>query len=101
SPVRLRNGSVFSSLAFLMEKTEEQDGGLMEYRHDSPVTKPKRTVRRRQARQRQQQAEELNRQRAQGGGQPNELGVTQGQNGEQGNTTNPANAQPFAEPGSE
>jgi hypothetical protein len=32
--------------------------------------------------------------RARGGGQPNELGVTQGQNGEQGNTREPRNARP-------
>ena len=35
--------------------------------------------------------EERNRQRAQRGGQPDELGITQGQNGEQGNTVNPRN----------
>lgn len=37
--------------------------------------------------------EERNRQRAKRGGQPNELGVTQGQNGEQGNTVHGRNAQ--------
>jgi hypothetical protein len=36
--------------------------------------------------------EERNRRRSQKGGQPNELGVTQGQNGEQGNTVDPRNA---------
>ena len=36
--------------------------------------------------------EERNRQRSKRGGSPNELGVTQGQNGEQGNTVNPRNA---------
>ncbi len=36
--------------------------------------------------------EEKNRKRAIGGGKTDELGVTQGQNGEQGNTTKPRNA---------
>ncbi|HWH70517.1 MAG TPA: hypothetical protein VNT26_14110 [Candidatus Sulfotelmatobacter sp.] len=49
----------------------------------------------------EQSQEEQNRQRAVGGGQPNELGVTQGQNGEQGETLNPRNAQPIGKPGSE
>jgi hypothetical protein len=33
--------------------------------------------------------EESNRQRSKRGGEPNEMGVTQGQNGEQGNTIHP------------
>ena len=37
-------------------------------------------------RQQQRRKEEENRRRSVGGGEPNELGVTQGQNGEQGNT---------------
>ena len=39
--------------------------------------------------------EEKNRRKAIAGGQPNELGVTQGQNGEQGNTVRPRNARPL------
>ena len=37
--------------------------------------------------------EEANRQRAKKGGQPNENGVVQGQNGEQGNTIDPNQSQ--------
>lgn len=37
--------------------------------------------------------EEKNRRKAVGGGQPDELGIIQGQNGEQGNTIEPRNAQ--------
>lgn len=36
--------------------------------------------------------EEQNRQRSIGGGNTNELGITQGQNGEQGNTVHPRDA---------
>lgn len=71
----------------------------MEYTHRKPVTKPKRTARRQREREIEQREEEQNRQKSQGGGQPNELGVIQGQNGEQGNTIDPRNAQPIAEPG--
>ena len=42
---------------------------------------------------RDRRKEEQNRQRSRGGGQPDELGVTQGQNGEQGNTVDSRNAQ--------
>jgi hypothetical protein len=40
------------------------------------------------------QNESANRQNAKGGGRPNHLGVTQGQNGEQGNTIDPRNTVP-------
>ncbi|EEF62563.1 hypothetical protein Cflav_PD5198 [Pedosphaera parvula Ellin514] len=49
-----------------------------------------RIKRRRSQRRMDRINEEKNRQKAMGGGQPNELGVTQGQNGEQGNTIGPA-----------
>lgn len=39
--------------------------------------------------------------RAQKGGQPNELGVTQGQNGEQGNSEERRNNEPIGRPGEE
>jgi hypothetical protein len=39
--------------------------------------------------------EERNRQKSVGGGLANELGVTQGQNGEQGNTVEPRNTRPL------
>ncbi len=59
-------------------------------RQDHDSTKNKTTERQRRAVQdRNRSNEEQNHQRAQGGGQPDELGVTQGQNGEQGNTVNP------------
>ena len=57
--------------------------------------KPQRVARRRQQRRVERKNEEQNRQRAIGGGQPNELGVLQGQNGEQGNTVEPRNAEPL------
>jgi len=49
----------------------------------------KRVERRRSQRRMDRINEEKNRQKAVGGGQPNELGITQGQNGEQGNTVHP------------
>lgn len=65
----------------------------MQYRHQSksPVTKEKREARRNRERKQSSANEERNRQRSRGGGNPNELGVTQGQNGEQGNSIVPEN----------
>jgi hypothetical protein len=60
-----------------------------------PEMEPERVARRKRQRRINQANEEQNRQRAIGGGQPNELGVTQGQNGEQGNTVDPRNAKPL------
>jgi hypothetical protein len=57
--------------------------------------KPDRVARRQKQRSVDNVKQEQNRQRAIGGGQPNELGITQGQNGEQGNTINPENAKPI------
>lgn len=67
----------------------------MEYKNQTPVTKPRREVRRDKARRQTEQDRESNRQRSKKGGQPDELGVTQGQNGEQGNTYHPRNARPI------
>jgi hypothetical protein len=45
-----------------------------------------------QVRRKKRDEEATQRKRAIGGGVPDELGVIQGQNGEQGNTVNPRNA---------
>jgi hypothetical protein len=57
--------------------------------------KPQRVARRKAQAKVDRQREEQNRRKAMGGGQPNELGVIQGQNGEQGNTIDPRNAKPL------
>lgn len=67
----------------------------MEYRQKEPMTKRRREIRREGVRVRKAQQEERNRQRSQGGGQPNELGVVEGQNGEQGNSVEPRNTKPI------
>src|SRR4051812_7228910 len=54
--------------------------------------KAQRVARRKRQPSRDRSKEERNRRKSLGGGQPNELGVIQGQNGEQGNTTEPRNA---------
>ena len=64
----------------------------MKHGHGTTTNHPAERARRRSAQQRANIDAEANRQRAQGGGQPNELGVTQGQNGEQGNTVKPEGA---------
>jgi len=61
----------------------------MEKDKSARTMKPHGTVRRERQRAIDRRNEEQNRQKAIGGGQPNELGITQGQNGEQGNTTQP------------
>lgn len=61
----------------------------MRHGHGTTSDKPKAKVRRCEQSARDMTKAEKNRQRAIGGGKPNELGVTQGQNGEQGETTNP------------
>lgn len=71
----------------------------MEYKDGKPVTKEKRETRRRRERTETNANEERNRQRSQGGGEPNELGVVQGQNAEQGNTTDPRLTKPLGTPG--
>jgi hypothetical protein len=58
----------------------------------------KRTERRHQQPRADRANEEKNRRRATGGGQqPDELGITQGQNGELGNTVTPRNAQHYGD----
>jgi hypothetical protein len=61
----------------------------MRHGHGTTSDKPKAKVRRRVQPARDMAKAEKDRQRAIGGGQPNELGVLQGQNAEQGETTNP------------
>jgi hypothetical protein len=61
----------------------------MRHGHGTTSDKPKAKVRRCEQPARDETNREKNRRRAIGGGQPNELGVTQGQNAEQGNTVNP------------
>ncbi len=61
----------------------------MEYEKSQPVTRERRRQRRTHERHKTNTKEEMNRKKAVAGGQPNELGVTQGQNGEQGNSPNP------------
>ena len=56
--------------------------------------KPQRVARRQRQRVRNRQKQAMIHRRAVGGGQPNELGVLQGQNAEQGNTVDPRMAQP-------
>ena len=51
--------------------------------------KPQRRARRERQRTIDREKEEQNRRRAIGGGQPDELGVMQGQSGEQGNSSRP------------
>ena len=64
----------------------------MQYRNRAPVTKGQRSTRRKRQRASENKALEQNRHRSMGGGQPNELGVLEGQNGEQGNTFDPNQA---------
>jgi len=64
----------------------------MRHGHGNTSNSPEEQRRRRVEPGRERAKEEANRRNATGGGQPNELGVTQGQNGEQGNTANPRNA---------
>lgn len=60
----------------------------MRYGHGTTSNSPKEQRRRREQPARDEAKREQNRQRAKGGGKPNELGVIQGQNGEQGETVN-------------
>ena len=64
----------------------------MKHGHGTTSNTPKEKTRRIVQPARDHSKEEENRQRAQGGGRPNEQGVTQGQNGEQGNTVDSRNA---------
>lgn len=64
----------------------------MRHGHGTTSDNPKEKARRATQPPREADKAEQNRQRAQRGGQPDELGITQGQNGEQGNTVQPRNA---------
>lgn len=64
----------------------------MRHGHGTTSNSPKEKTRRAVQPRRQAVKEESNHQRAKRGGQTNELGITQGQNGEQGNTIHPRNA---------
>ena len=64
----------------------------MRHGHGTTSDKSKERVRRAVQPQRDTLNAETNRQRSKRGGQPDELGVIQGQNGEQGNTVEPRNA---------
>jgi hypothetical protein len=70
----------------------------MEYRHDKPVTQDERENRSNRESANQARRSDKNRERAVGGGQLNELGNTEGQNGEQGNTVQPRNTKPPGKP---
>ena len=61
----------------------------MRHGHGTTSNSPKERARRALQPKKAAAHEEANRQRARKGGQPDELGVTQGQNGEQGNTIRP------------
>jgi hypothetical protein len=63
----------------------------MKHGHGATSNRTSERVRRNRQRQTDRIQEERNRRKSTGGGQPNELGVTQGQNGEQGNTVDPRN----------
>ena len=64
----------------------------MRHGHGTTKSDTNERVRRAVQPKRDRAKEDQNHQRAQKGGQPDELGVTQGQNGEQGNTVNRRNA---------
>jgi hypothetical protein len=65
----------------------------MKHGHGTTSNSPRERTRRAVQSGREMKEAEQNRQRARRGGQPDELGITQGQNGEQGNTVAPRNAQ--------
>ncbi len=71
----------------------------MEYRHGRPVIKKQRSARRKRQRVSENKASEGNRRRSMRGGQANELGITQGENGEQGNTVDPRQSKPIGRAG--
>lgn len=73
----------------------------MEYKDGQPITKEEREARRQHERKRINEEHERNRQASKSGDQLDDLGITQGQNAEQGNTTDPRKKQPIGRPGSE
>lgn len=64
----------------------------MRHGHGTTSDSPQERLRRRTQPQIERKKEEANRRRAISGGRPNELGVIQGQNAEQGNTVRRRNA---------
>ena len=70
----------------------------MRTRRQTTAGKAKRVARRRVQPKADRQKEEKNRRRSVGGGQPNEVGITQGQNGEQGNVIDSRKARPLGKP---
>ncbi len=64
----------------------------MRHGHGTTNNSAKEQARRTTQPKRDAAKQEANRQRAQRGGQPNELGITEGQNGEQGNMTDASKA---------
>jgi hypothetical protein len=71
---------------------------IMKKRHQTPAKRQDRLARREQQRTIDRRNEEKNRRKAKGGGQPNELGIVQGQNAEQGNAVDPHFARPLGRP---
>jgi hypothetical protein len=67
----------------------------MKARQGTTARKARRVTRRRVQPHSDRAKEEKNRRRALKGGRPNELGITQGQNAEQGNTIDPEQARPL------
>ncbi|HMJ91633.1 MAG TPA: hypothetical protein VK530_17560 [Candidatus Acidoferrum sp.] len=78
--------AVFALAAFFTEALPEM---IMRHGHGTTSDSPKEKQRRRVQGARDNANEEKNRQRSIGGGQPNELGVIQGQSGEQGESVKP------------
>jgi hypothetical protein len=70
----------------------------MEYRNGEPVTQDQRERRSNRESAKQEGRSDKNRNRSAGGGQLNELGNTEGQNGEQGNTVKRRNSLPLGKP---
>lgn len=64
----------------------------MRHGHGTTNDSPEEKRRRQEQPARDEARREENRQRSTGGGKPNELGVIQGQSGEQGQTTKPETA---------
>jgi len=75
-----------------MRLADVHAGGQMKHGHGTTSDSPKERARRATQPAREMEKEERQRQRAKGGGQPDELGITQGQNGERGNTIAPQTA---------
>ena len=71
----------------------------MEYENREPVTRPKRIARRKNVRTRQRIKEERNRRVSASTGKANRFSIVQGENGEQGNTTERRNRVPLGTPG--